>query len=134
MKPAGTFRRKTDSDKDAQKKSDVSLERDFFVIVMGLLLTLLIFALFALVSGRGFEIIFPRSRRTLIGDDGAALDFISTKFVPGVAREYIQIGIVLGSIALVVFICVFVVLHWIKKEDQPEIDQPDPAPRNPASK
>lgn len=134
MPTINTVTRKKDPHKDQPKGSDVSLKQDLFVVVMGLLLTLLVFALFALVSGRGFDIIFPRSRRTLIGDDGAALDLESTKFIPGVAHEYIQIGIVLSSIALVVFIGAFIILRWAKKDEPFLTDQPDAPSRDPSQR
>lgn len=134
MDPLGARQKRIDLAKDAQNKSDASLNRDFFVIIMGLVLTLLVFVLFALVSGRGLEVIFPHHRRTLIGDDGRALDFMSSSFSPGLEQEYVQIGTVLGMIALIIFVSVFVVLHWIKKEPPPAVDAPDAKPENSITK
>jgi len=125
LTPPLTDKKKKISENNKAKESDISIGRDFFVIILGLLLTLLGFALFAIVSGMGLQIIFPRSGSSIIGYDGQPLDSSDMKFAPGVTREYFDMGLVLTAIALVVFISVFVVLCWMKKDDSSGAGKPD---------
>lgn len=120
------YKRKFYREKDLDSKNDISFGRDFFIIGVGLALTLLGFFLFGTVSGLGLKVDLPRKIRVLIGDDGRVLDLKDTKVAAESVQGYVQIAIILGVAAFIIFVSTFIILRWIKNENSPPTNEKSP--------
>jgi hypothetical protein len=112
-----TYKKKRNAGKDYESESEASFKKDFFIIIVGLILILLAFVLFLTVSGLQLEKGFPLSGKVVVSDDGELLDAGHSKIAPDSAQGYIQTGIILGLVVLVVFISALVIIRWVKKGD-----------------
>ena len=117
MDVPSTYKKNKNADKWRENESEGSFKRDIFVVVIGLVLILLGFVLFGTVTGLQLHKGFPINGKVVVDDRGEIVDVGYSKISPELAQGYIQTGIILGIVAIIVFISVLIIIRWVKKED-----------------
>lgn len=116
MDVPSTYKNNKNAVKWSENDSEGSLKRDLFIVIVGLILIIFAFVLFLTVSGLQLEKGFPLQGKVVVGDDGELLNATYSKIAPGTAKRYIQTGIILGLVALIVFVSTLVIVRWTRNK------------------
>ncbi len=102
---------------------EISTGKDFFIIIAGLVMVIMIFFLYRAMTTVDFKVIFPTKGPMVVDEWGRPVEKSPEKLSQQSIRQMIVIGGICFAIGIFIFVVLMILFYWPKRIRQESKDQ-----------